>query len=74
MKSKDYREAADLYARLVLIDKRREELDPPLADVKVWPDKPPEVTFHRLPTEEEIAELRKQYPGFTVVEGPVPVK
>jgi transcriptional regulator with XRE-family HTH domain len=70
----DLEKAADLYSRRVLVGKRIEELDPPLAKITLRRDGPVEVAFYREPSETELGELQEAFPGCVVVASPVTVQ
>ena len=70
----DLEKAADLYSRRVLVGKRIEGLDPPLARITLRRDGPVEVAFYRDPSETDLKELQEKYPGYVVVASPVTVQ
>jgi transcriptional regulator with XRE-family HTH domain len=67
---RDIRHLAEIEHRLGIIQKRIEELDPPLCWITYRLDRPPEVQFHHPPTEEEETELREKLGDYKVVKNP----
>jgi transcriptional regulator with XRE-family HTH domain len=65
---RDVRRLAELEQRLGIVQKRIDELDPPLAWITYRLDRPPEVKFNRPPTKEEEADLRTKLGDYEVVE------
>ncbi len=70
----DLERAADLFSRRVLVGKRIEGLDPPLAKITLRRDGPAEVAFYGEPSETELGELQEKFPGCVVVASPVAVR
>jgi transcriptional regulator with XRE-family HTH domain len=67
---RDMRHLARIEQRLSIIQRRIDELDPPLAWITYRLDRAPEVQFNRAPTEEEEADLTKKLGDYAVIENP----
>ena len=61
----DWGRAGDLYVRRTLVWGAIKELDPPLCQIKFYPDREPEVTFYREPSEGELEDLKERLGQFT---------